>query len=222
MLQFKLTETEYDALPAAQQSLYKGDPEKGWELEVDLKGSPIKTALDDERGKAKDYLARLKTAGINPDDDGKSDREKELEAENAQLREKTEADEKRKRDDSIKRAIESGARSVAAIETALSDIVEVTSKGFTVDETGAVVTLNAEGAPDGLKPDEYLVHIRKSKRHWFKASKGTLDMDLKYRRPAPEANPFRATTFSIGAQMEMEGRDPIKASELRRQALKRS
>lgn len=222
-LKYRPSEDEFDALPEAHQALYEGDPEKGWELQVDLTGSPIKSALEDERSKAKDYLARLKTAGINPDDDGKSDREKALEAENAKLREAAEAEELRKRDDTIRRAIETGARSAAALETALPDIVEVTSKGFTIDEAGEVVTSNAEGAPDGLKPHEYLTHVRQSKRHWFKPSKGGgaggLDHVL-YTTPKPEANPFRSTTFSIGAQMELEQRDPIKASELRRQAFR--
>lgn len=224
MLKFKLTADEHGALPENQKSLYEGDSEKGFELQVDLTGSPIKIALEDERGKAKTYLSRLKGAGLDPENDGKSDREKELEAENEKLREQGKENESRKVADKIKRAIEAAARVEGVLESAIADIAEVSSSRFKLTETGEVVTASADDAQDGLTPTEWLKHCRQSRRHWWAASKGTgaagSDGASIYRTPAPVANPFRATTFSIGAQMEVDSRDPIKAAEQRRQALK--
>lgn len=180
--------------------------------------------MEDERGKAKSYLSRLKGAGLDPANDGKSEREKELEVENERLRKETESAEASKVADKIKRAIESAARVEGVLDSAIADIVEVSSSRFKLTETGEVVTANADDAQDGLTPTEWLKHCRQSRRHWWKESKGAgatgSDGGSIYRTPTQVANPFRATTFSIGAQMETEQRDPIKAAEQRRQALR--
>jgi hypothetical protein len=87
---------------------------------------------------------------------------------------------------------------------------------FDVAEDGRVVTKAADDLPDGLTADEWLVQLREKRRHWFPASMGS--MAGTYQPPKPEANPWLSTSFDIGAQLDMQNRDPIKSARLKRLA----
>jgi hypothetical protein len=216
MLKHHVDASEYAELESAIQEQYTGDDESGYTLDVDLDGAPIKTALDEERANAKRYFAKLKAAGIDPDADQKTERERELEQENEALKAKLGEQTETRRRATIEAAVKEAALGRHVHETAIVDVIELARTRFTISEDGRVVTKNADDLPDGLTPDEWLVQLQRKRRHWFPASQG--GGAGTYQPPAPEVNPWRATSFDIGAQLDMQSRDPVKAAKLKRLA----